>query len=390
MDMQTLYALVYIEINIVSLVLVGIIRFKTSGIARMMEQRNFAMSIDTELISFVADTLFVMMKYGFLPFNEHAVLILKSIYFLAITVMCYFWFVYFELMQGSEFIQKPENALYSSGLVWLMSLLLVVNAFTGILFYVDDSGTYRRGAAFAVVYVVAYTYVFVTCFRAFLGLFNREKFMQRRNFIWMAVFPIIPAGAGIIQFIVPELPSACAALSLAALIMYLNWTERMISVDPLTKLSNRQFLQHSYEQWATESDSDEPLYLLMIDANSFKKINDTYGHIQGDAALIRIATALEMACSDFHGRKNIARYGGDEFVILLYTDDIRQVNNISGSISVILKRLNKQANAPYDLTVSIGTAMADREQTIKELIEMADEDMYLEKERMHNKMMQSQ
>ena len=206
----------------------------------------------------------------------------------------------------------------------------------------------------------------------------------------MAVFPIIPAGAGIIQFIVPELPSACAALSLAALIMYLNWTERMISVDPLTKLSNRQFLQHSYEQWATESDSGEPLYLLMIDANSFKKINDTYGHIQGDAALIRIATALEMACSDFHGRKNIARYGGDEFVILLYTDDIRQVNNISGSIPVILKRLNKQANAPYELTVSIGAAMADREQTIKELIEMADEDMYLEKERMHNKMMQSQ
>ena len=381
MSLRTVYALLYMEINIVSSVLVGLIRYKTNGISRMTEQRNFALSIDTEIVFFMSDALCVMMRYRVLPYIPAAFLAIKSIYFLSSALMCYFWFVYFELMQESEFIRKPKNTLYSSFLVWVMLILLIVNAFTGILFYIDEDGIYRRGSLFLLQYIISYIYVVFTSCRAAIGLFSKNNYSKRKMLAGLALFPLAPAGAGIIQYYYPELPVACAAMAIATLVMYLNWTDRMISVDALTKLSNRKQLTLFYKKWSS-GDNDEPMYLLMIDANKFKYINDHYGHLQGDAALIRIASALELSCREFRGKNIIARYGGDEFTVLLNTGDVTEANRIAGRIPVILSELNEQANSPYELTVSIGLAAADKELSLKEVIENADRRMYLEKERL--------
>ncbi len=61
-------------------------------------------------------------------------------------------------------------------------------------------------------------------------------------------------------------------------------------------------------------DQAEDVYLLMMDADGFKQINDRYGHVEGDHALQVVATALKDVCSASGGF--IARYGGDEFVVL--------------------------------------------------------------------------
>ena len=118
-------------------------------------------------------------------------------------------------------------------------------------------------------------------------------------------------------------------------------------------------------------------------SSKFKSINDTYGHIQGDAALVRIADALRLGARDFQHRVNIARYGGDEFVILANADDIDQIDALRDSIDRALTRLNREANAPYELSVSMGAARADPSLSLKELIEKADEQLYEEKERRH-------
>ena len=64
MDIETAYAILYLEINIVAVVLVGIIRHKTKGLTKMVAQRNFTMSINAEIVFFLSDTLYVMMKCG--------------------------------------------------------------------------------------------------------------------------------------------------------------------------------------------------------------------------------------------------------------------------------------------------------------------------------------
>ncbi|MER2054242.1 MAG: GGDEF domain-containing protein [Clostridia bacterium] len=378
MTSQTLYALVYLEINLMAVVLIGIVLHRSWGLSRMVAQRNFAMTIYAEMLFFLSDTVAVMITSGVLPLGSAGLMAAKEIYFFSTTLMCFYWFVYFEHLQGSPFVQNRRSIRRSSVLVWVIGILLIINLFTGILFYVDAEGHYHRGKLFAVQYLLSYVYVFFTCFRAFLGLFDEKKRSQRRLLRALALFPLAPAVAGIVQFLFPQLPLACAALSIATLVMYMMWIDDMISVDPLTRLSNRKQLDYQYEQWQKGTDQ-APAWLLMIDANKFKQINDTYGHIQGDAALVRIADALRNACSGLPRRANIARFGGDEFVVLVREDSPEQIAGLCGKIRAELKSLNEAAGSPYDLTVSIGMTKVRKGVALKDAIAEADRKLYEEK-----------
>lgn len=376
MDPQITYALMYLEINIIAVVLIAIIRYKTGGISKMVAQRNFAMALDAQMVFFISDTIFVLSNNRIIYNSPVILMAAKEIYFFSTTLMCFFWFVYFEYIQESPFIMSRKHVRWSSVLVFVMGLLLIINLFTGILFYVDGDGVYHRGGLFIIQYLLSYIYVFITCFRALIGIFKKEKLAMRKTLIGLALFPLAPAGAGILQFIYPHLPLACATLSLATLIMYLNWIDEMISVDPLTKLSNRKRLDYNYRMYLQNVTDDMPLYLLIIDANKFKGINDTYGHIEGDAALVRIADAMRLSSNGMGKRVNITRYGGDEFVILIQAESINIVNELIKRIHDNLADLNKEADSPYELTVSVGTAKAEDSMSLKELIEKADGELY--------------
>ena len=326
---------------------------------------------------FLSDTAAVLITCGILPFGEAGLIAAKTIYFFSTALMCFCWFVYFEHLQGSPFVKSRLNVLISSCLVWIMGVLLVINLFTGIFFYVKD-GTYYRGSWFILQYVLAYVYVFGASGRALIGLLHERNLPKRRLLVSLALFPVAPAGAGIIQFIYPQLPVACVTLSLATLILYQTGLDDMISIDPLTKLNNRKQLSFYYEQWQHREEST-PLYLLLIDANKFKAINDTYGHIQGDKALEKIADALRISCGGLYYRANIARYGGDEFVMLVRAEDEAEIEGLKNRINQNLAEMNREADTPYDLSVSIGIARAEREESLKEVIEKADKELYEEK-----------
>jgi diguanylate cyclase (GGDEF)-like protein len=94
----------------------------------------------------------------------------------------------------------------------------------------------------------------------------------------------------------------------------------------------------------------------MIDLYKFKMINDHYGHIEGDYALKRAADALKSACADNVYKTFIARYGGDEFIIVAKTDSEELIKKLCADIKATLIRLNDEAGAKYDLTASIGYA----------------------------------
>ena len=382
MSMSTTYAIMYLELNLAAVILVGIVYHKSNGVSKMVAQRNFVMAIIAEIVFFLSDTAFVLSMRGFFPYSRLIIMLEKSAYFFSTTIMCYFWFVYFEHLQESPFVQKRKNVYISSALVWLMGILLIVNAFTGILFYVDGTGAYVRGPIFICQYYISYSYVLYTCMRAFIGLFKTKNPVRRKTLMMLALFPVAPAVAGIIQFIYPSIPLACVTLSLATLVLYLNWIDAMISMDPLTKLTNRKTLSFFHEQWLQNENDPTDLYLMILDANKFKSINDTYGHLEGDAALIRIAEALRIGCTAYKKRTNIVRFGGDEFVVLVWTNDGGVIDMLKDSINAQLARLNAEAKAPYELTLSMGVAKGTKEMPLKDLIEHADEELYKEKEKL--------
>ena len=132
MRMQTLYGLLYLEINLAASLLVLFIRIKTIGISRMVSQRNFSMAIDAEIVFFLSDTVAVLIVYGLLPFSRFGLMAAKTVYFFSTALMCFFWFIYFEHMQGSAFVADRKKVLLSSCLVWVLAVLLIVNLFLRI------------------------------------------------------------------------------------------------------------------------------------------------------------------------------------------------------------------------------------------------------------------
>ena len=377
--MQTEYAVMYFEINAASLMLISIILHKTNGLSKMVAQRNFVMAIISEMIFFASDTIFVLIDGGIIPGSRAAMLACKEIYFFSTATMCFFWFLYFEHMREAPLVKDKRTVMWLSSVIWLMGLLIIANWFAGFLFYVDEQGVYHRGSLFILTYILSYVYVFIASIRAIISICRYDENTDRHLLVMMALFPIAPGISGLLQFVYPRIPFACVAMSLTTLLLYLTWIDQLISLDPLTGLNNRNQLSHSFEQLKKTVGDSEKLYLLLIDANHFKQINDTYGHLQGDNALKMIAEALRKGCRETTRRAVVTRYGGDEFVVLVSSDEDEKVMNLKSGINRQLEEIVQSTDVPFALTVSIGIATADEKDQLKAVMARADRAMYKEK-----------
>jgi diguanylate cyclase (GGDEF)-like protein len=148
--------------------------------------------------------------------------------------------------------------------------------------------------------------------------------------------------------------------------------------DDLTCLYNRRgFFAAATHQLKLAQRNAQGLLLLFCDVDNLKKINDTYGHREGDLALIRIADALEQA---FRGSDIVARLGGDEFVVLAMEASNQTYEVILRRLEKNLKKLNA-AESGYALSLSVGVATFDpkRPITLGELMVQADKAMYEKK-----------
>ena len=148
--------------------------------------------------------------------------------------------------------------------------------------------------------------------------------------------------------------------------------------DDLTCLYNRRgFFAAASQQLKVARRNGQSLLLLFCDVNNLKKINDTYGHSEGDMALIRAADALEHS---FRGSDILSRLGGDEFVVLAAETSNQTQEIILSRLEKNLKKIN--ATEPrYKLSLSIGVARFDPKSAISlgELMVLADKAMYEKK-----------
>jgi diguanylate cyclase (GGDEF)-like protein/PAS domain S-box-containing protein len=151
-------------------------------------------------------------------------------------------------------------------------------------------------------------------------------------------------------------------------------------VDELTGLYNRRgFLMLAEQHMRLIKRGGPASILVSIDLDGFKGVNDVYGHAEGDVALRRIANVLRIA---FRDSDIIARFGGDEFVVLaLDCGEMR--DTLIERVMTALEADNVRAARPYSLSLSIGTARFDpfARVPIDQLMAEADVKLYEEKRR---------
>lgn len=147
--------------------------------------------------------------------------------------------------------------------------------------------------------------------------------------------------------------------------------------DLLTGMYNRRFVTKAFKQLASLVDcTNSQLFVLIIDCDNFKSINDCYGHNRGDQVLKKIGETLIETT-----RKSdiVGRWGGDEFLIIGHYKDTTGLQTMLQRLDENLSILSDQFNIP--IMVSIGSAVyPNQSKKLDDLIKIADTNMYKQKE----------
>ena len=158
--------------------------------------------------------------------------------------------------------------------------------------------------------------------------------------------------------------------------------EKAATVDALTGLRNRRWLDDAFTRQLQRSTSaGQPVSVLMFDADWFKRVNDTHGHLVGDEVLIHLGRTL---AAGLRPMDLLARYGGEEFAAMLpnvTTDDAMAVaERLRGAVQS--HQPETAAGELSLITVSIGVATAspDTKQTLRVLLERADQALLIAKQ----------
>lgn len=155
--------------------------------------------------------------------------------------------------------------------------------------------------------------------------------------------------------------------------------------DPLTGLKNRRAFDKEITQMHTAAAiAKEPLSLLLVDIDHFKSVNDTHGHLLGDCVIKRVAQWL---MESVRGKDLIARFGGEEFVLILPETDLRGAASVAENIrSNIAKRTLRHGEKTIGrVTVSVGAVQTKEEESVESLIDRADQALYQAKREGRNR-----
>lgn len=159
--------------------------------------------------------------------------------------------------------------------------------------------------------------------------------------------------------------------TIASLKLEVERLERESNIDPLTKAHNRRVLVKDLEEVLSFGQGKEiDMHLIMFDADDFKKINDSFGHIAGDKTLIFLS---KLILNSLRRGTRIYRYGGEEFVVILNRTSLEEALSV---VDRIIKETceSKLLYKGHDihLTLSAGLASHTQNSSADELIERAD------------------
>jgi len=152
--------------------------------------------------------------------------------------------------------------------------------------------------------------------------------------------------------------------------------EHLATTDPLTGALNRRSFDNAYaREWERAKRAKNHLFVMLLDIDHFKKINDQYGHAAGDKALIQLVSTCK---STLRKTDVLARIGGEEFAILSPADDAAEVMTLAERLRENVMKITVSAEASvFSFTVSIGVADADPgEKTATGILARADQAMY--------------
>lgn len=268
---------------------------------------------------------------------------------------------------------KREVVLFGIPII-VSSLITLITPLTGIWFTIDSANVYRRGALYPIFAVLSFWPVLY----ATVSILVHRRRLSKKFRILMLLFMVPPVIGTAVQVLYYGITLLWSSITISIFLVYSNMQNDQIYVDHLTGVFNRRQLDTLLSDRIRSARNNVPLSCVMLDIDHFKKINDTLGHVSGDEAL-KDASAILKGCirkGDF-----LARFGGDEFVILTDIDNEAALKDLSERIGENVRKFNRMQQRPYTLDFSVGYAIYDPNSNwnMNDFISYVDNLMYLNK-----------
>ncbi|PLR97699.1 diguanylate cyclase [Bacillus sp. T33-2] len=292
-------------------------------------------------------------------------------------------------------------------LIDLRVIPMMIAAYIGGWVSVVTSATILIIARFALypVTISSFTNIVVLSISAIaFAVICASKMKSEKKWFFMVISFLIPLGL-VFHLVIPEVGKAviifiqygvavgCGTYGAYVLKSYLmrnrhnyEMQRKFAERDYLTGLCNvRTFNNCINSLHMKAAESNDPLSLLVLDIDHFKKINDTYGHPAGDKVLKHISQLLLLLCRSVDV---VSRNGGEEFSVIMPASDEHSARAVAERLRQAVEQTDFRINGDTHLkiTISIGYATANKDNplTVNELIRQADQALYSAKQKGRN------
>ena len=373
------YFFFYMESNIVCIVVLAILLINNKLHTTQQEKQIwFNRTLIAHILYFTSDIFWAAVLSGQLPSSRLLVGFFNLANYILLSLLAYEWFMYMAVTEDLP-LRKSRKQRILWLLPMLISIVVIVIAYIAApTFWISESGDlndwyYPMMVAAPIIYLLS-AFVF--------SLINSRKTESRdkkRLFLLIGIYPLGVLSFGLIQTFMLEGPLFCFGCTIMMTFFYIHSMQALISVDSLTRLNNRGQINRYMEQLRYRENMQ--LYVMMIDIDRFKEINDTCGHAEGDRALILVAEALRQVCGRVNCPIFLGRYGGDEFTVFIQNpEDGDLPEQVAEIIRSAIAEKQQENHLLYNLQVSIGfDALQGRNDTVEACLVRADEKLYEDK-----------
>lgn len=331
-------------------------------------EKLFSAMIWLTIIGCTAETLSFLIDGRHFPFCRALNYILNSVCFLGTATVGYLWclFVEYRVFNSPERVRRASRLL-AIPLIFDY-LLCIISLKTGVVFTITQDNVYQRGSLVAISYFLLFFYfIYSLC----LSDISKKNGLHLKTMSSMTF--VLPCMIGtLVQGMFYGITLGWTSVAVAFVHVYQQTQFLNFYTDSLSMLYNRRYLDRVTRQIAHSTPSN--IYGIMIDVNDFKHINDAYGHSAGDRAIQHIARILTSSIS----KSTLAiRYAGDEFILLLRTEDPNVVTGLIRRLEQNVEAWNESHVEPYTLSFAMGYSYFDPTQmTADEFLTDMDRRMY--------------
>lgn len=376
--------LLYVEINLLCIILLLIMLFMAQkyGIDSTRKRQTLSASMMFAALMNLSSVFWHAAALKIIDASVALFYVLNAAYFIFLALSSYCWFLYEETSYDFDTCNSVRLIALTSLPLVVLVILLALTPYNGWLCHINDDGTLKLGPVHFLQQLLSFGYVVIAAIRVFFRTVTNKKGVRREQYFTLLMFAVPPIICLPLQFVFVDLPVISVSFTVSFLLVYTDSLRQQSSLDPLTGVGNRRMLVSELSKRLKIQKKDKDLYFLFMDIDSFKYLNDTYGHHYGDKVLQVVADCLRTVCNETDGF--CCRYGGDEFALIQELDKNESVASFVTRIKSEIKSRSDAENFIEPVSVSVGFAVHDgNNEDVQSFIDFADRQMYAKKEKKH-------